>query len=312
MYYVRHFYIAPYDSNLRTVLESEYSVVCSCTINPETGKENALVFDVSDLHPKIEELNKLLPPETPHEELGKVRNLNSISVSVIHYRHYVESEFLSARWLLARNSTSKVIPVNCEKIDRCECFVGLNRIGTPYGRHRVQNEPYVIRSPIKWGRSAFVSAMYHEERLFCNNSIRAILTAEQITGINFAPVYKKATMKPMEDIYQLEYTHTVPDGAIVSFSGWKDYICEQCGMHMLRRGVGKNSFALMHNFIDESIDLLETPPMFLGPEHVPAIDGHKELIISQKFYRFLRENKFDRGFHFEPLEDRGDFSVQIV
>lgn len=312
MYYIRHISIFPLDENLKAILESEYNINCTDMIVPHKKEPIGFVFDISDLHPRINELNKLLPPETPYEELRKSRDPDSILVLIGHYRHYVESEFLNAKWLLARNSTSKVIPFNCETIDRCECFVGLNKIGVPDGRHRVQNEPYVIRSPIKWGRSAFVSAMYREERLFCNDSIRAILTAEQITGIEFDPVYKKATMKPMEDIHQLKYTHTVPDGAIASFSGYKEYVCEQCGMHMLRQGMEKNSFALRHNFIDESIDLWETLPIFLGSEHVPAINGDKKLIISQKFYRFLRENKFDRGFHFEPLEDRGDYSVQIV
>jgi hypothetical protein len=312
MYYIRRFWVYPYNDKLKKVLESEYNIACTVFKDYETEKEKSFVFDVSDLHPKIEELNKLLPPETPYEELGKDLGSDSILVSICPNKHFAESEFLSAKWLLARNSTSKVIPANCETIDRCECFVGLNKIGIPYGRHMVQNEPYVIKSPIKWGRSAFVSAMYHEERLFCNSSIRAILTAEQITGIEFDPVYKKATMKPMEDIYQLKYTHTVPDGAIVSFVGMEGYVCDQCGMHMLRQSMEKNSFALKHDFIDESIDIWETQSMFLGEKSMPPVDGHRELIISQKFYRFLKENKFDRGFHFEPLEDRGDFSVQIV
>ena len=311
MYYIRHFWIHPYDDKLKTTLENEYNITCTVFTEFQTEKPKSFVFKVSDLHPKIEELNKLLPQKNLHEDFDKPIEPDTVIVDVIPYEQYTIEELESAKWLLARNSTSKVIPFNCETIDRCECFVGLNKIGDPDGRHEVQNEPYVIRSPIKWGRSAFVSAMYHEERLFCNDSIRAILTAQQITGIEFDPVYKKATMKPMEDIYQLKYTHTVPDGAIVSFSGLKEYICEQCGMHMLLQSMEeKSSFALRHNFIDESIDLWETLPMFTSAKY--RTHAHKKLIISQKFYRFLRENKFDRGFHFDPLEDRGDYSVQIV
>jgi len=312
MYYTYQYWVWPYDDKLKTILESEYNIACTVLRDHETGKGKSFVFDVSDLHPRIDELKKVLPPATPYEELGKPLETYSILVWVSPDKQFVESDFQNAKWILARNSTSKVIPVNCETIDRCECFVGLNRIGTPYGRHWVQDEPYVIRSPIKWGRSAFVSAEYHEERLFCNDSIRAILTSKQITGIEFAPVFKKATMKPMEDIYQLKYTHTVPDGAIVSLFGMEDYICDQCGMHMLSQCIGKKCFSLKHDFMDESIDLWETQPMFLGEKSYPPVNGRSKLIISQKFYRFLLENKFDRGFHFEPLEDKGDFSVEIV
>lgn len=309
MYYIRQFYIAPYDAKLKDILENDYHIPCDIHTHAVTGEELAFIFWVSDLHPQIEELNRILPAETTAEEsaakeahYAKTKEWIKGCVLVSHFAQYSEEERRSAKWLYARNVTAKVIPVNCETVDGHQCFVKLSKMGHPLGRHEIQNEPYVIRSPIKWGRSAFVSAEYHDERLFCSDRVRQILSANHITGIDFQPVLKKSTMQPMDDIHQLVFTHTIPDGVVVSISGMEDYVCDQCGMHMLRWSYEHNFYGLRDGVLDEDIDFWITQPMFLGAAPTDAVRAQQHLIISQKAYRFLIENKLDRGFDFTPLD----------
>ena len=33
-------------------------------------------------------------------------------------------------------------------------------------------------------------------------------------------------MQPMDDIHQLVFTHTIPDGVVVAISGMEDYVCQ--------------------------------------------------------------------------------------
>ena len=166
----------------------------------------------------------------------------------------------------------------------------------------VQNEPYVIRSPIKWGRSAFVSAYCHGERLFCNDATRAIFEKQNVTGVRFAHVLKKSTGQPMSDIYQLDFTHTISDGTVVAIERMEDYVCQKCGMHMLRFWDGRSRYGLRSGVLDENIDFWQTQPMFLGRPSTEAVRGQRRLIISQRLYRFLVENKLTRGFAFTPLD----------
>ena len=304
MYYIRHFYIYPYDNNLKSILENEYGIPCEVLKDPFTDKETSFVFDVSDLHPRIDDLNKVLPEDTLHK-LPDEQGGNGCAqerVLVSYHPQYSEDERRRAKWLCARNITSKIVPVNCETVDGHECFIKKSKLGYPIGRHELQNEPYVIKSSVKWGRSAFVSAQYHTERLFCNDTIRTLLNAQGITGVHYLPVIKKTTKQPMNDIYQLSFTHTIPDGAVIGIARMEDYVCDQCGMHMLRWGDGRSHFGLRNGILDENIDLWQTQPMFLGSAPTEAVRGSRQLIISQRLYRVLKDNKLDRGFAFTPLD----------
>lgn len=309
MYYIRRFSVRPYDAALASTLENDYGIPCKVLTHPETEQKTFFVFEVSDLHPQIEELNKILPESTSDEEYAaqwehyyKTGEVITNQVVVSHLPQYSEDERRNAKWLEASNVNSKLMPVNCESIDGHMCFVKLSKLGEPLGRHEVQNEPYVIKSPIKWGRSAFVSAYCHGERLFCNDAIRAILEKQNVTGVWFAHVLKKSTGQPMDDIYQLDFTHTIPDGAVVSIERMEDYVCQQCGMHMLRSEDGRSRYGLRSGVLDENIDFWQTQPMFLGRPSTEAIRGQRRLIISQKLYRLLVENKLNRGFAFTPLD----------
>ena len=305
MHYLRHYYIFPYDEALSTTLQNEYSVSVEARVNAATGAVNAMTFDISDLHPQIARLNVILPAATSlqlKERFAHDQVTPENLVMITYIPQYTKEECANAKWLYARNTSSKILPVNCESIDTQRCHVKLSKIGMPLGRHEVQTEHYVIKSPIRWGRSAFVSAYAHEERLFCNRATRKILSSSKLNGIQFLPVMKKATGQPMDDVYQIGIQHMVPDGAIGAISGMEDFVCDQCGMHMLRWGDGRSRFGLLNNSLDERIDLWQTQPMYLGPAPTEALGAQRCLIISQRMYRVLTENKLDRGFVFAPLE----------
>lgn len=306
MYRIRHFMIHPYPFDEKwdkfvELLEEKYNIPCIVQHRVHDGVKIRILFDVSDLHPQLEELNGILPQETFDEELLplSVPRLKD-SISIGYSEVYSEEERQQAKWLIAWNTTPKVDPVNLPTVDRYDCFVKRDSRGESIGRHEVQNELYVLKSPIKWGRGAFISAYGHQERLFCSDRIRDFLLASDITGITFEPVLRKSTMQPMPDIHQVVFTHQIPDGALVAAKDTTEYVCKQCGMHMLQIQV-PNRFKILDGFMDESIDFWETQPMFLASDVVDPTRGRKQLIISQKAYRFLREMKMDRGFGFKPI-----------
>lgn len=309
MYYTRHYSITPCNDELRSLLETEYSIPVEVTMKSLTRSASRMIFDISEQHPRFRELEHILPPETTTEQLEEqfrhcqeTGEVVSDCVTIICQENYTKEEFENAKWLTVRNITCKITPANCETIDTYQCFVNNSKLGRPLGCHEIQNEPYVLSAPVKWGRRAFVSAYCHEERLFCNDTVRAMLTAQGIVGIDFCSVMRKSTGQPMDGVSQIVPVHTVPDGAMVAISGMDEYICKQCGMHMLRYTRGGGRYGLLEGILDEQIDVWQTQPMFLGRNQNICHSASTKLIISQRMYRFLIENKFDRGFVFAPLE----------
>ena len=309
MYYIRHYIITPCNDDLKSLLETEYSIPVEVAQKELTRLSSRMIFDISEQHPRFQELECILPSETTTEQLEQqflhVQETGEVvdnCVTIVYQENYSQEEFNNAKWLTARNITGKVLPANCKTIDTYQCFVKHSKLDRPLGYHEIQNEPYILKAPIKWGRSAFVSAYCHEERLFCNDSVRSMLIAQGIVGIGFHSVLRKSTGQPMDDISQIIPAHTVPDGAMVAISGMAEFVCDQCGMHMLKHTNGRGCFGLLDSILDEKIDIWQTQPMFFGRSHTVCHSASSRLIISQRMYRFLVENKLDRGFVFAPLE----------
>lgn len=309
MYYIRHYIITPCNDELKSLLETEYSIIVEVLPKALTRQSSSMIFDVSEQHPRFQELECILPPETTAEQLElqfqyfqETGEVIDDWVTIVYQQNYSEEEFCNAKWLTARNTTSKVTPANCETIDTYQCFVKYSKSGRPLGYHEIQNEPYVLKKPIKWGRSAFISAYCHEERLFCNDSVRSMLTAQGIAGIEFYSVLRKSTNQPMDGVFQIIPVFTVPDGAMVATSGMVEHVCDLCGMHMLRYTNGRGRYGLLEGMLDEQIDIWQTQPMFLGRNKAICHSASRQLIISQRMYRFLIGNKLNRGFVFTSLE----------
>ena len=309
MYYIRHYIITPCNDELKSLLETKYSIPVEVMQKELTRLSSRMIFDISEQHPHFRELECILPPETTTEQLNQqflhyqeTGEVIDNCISIIYQENYTKEEFKNAKWLTARNITGKVFPANCETIDTYQCFVKYSKLGRPVGCHEIQNEPYILKTPIKWGRSAFVSAYCHEERLFCNDSVRSMLITQGIAGIEFCSVLRKSTAQPMDGISQIIPAYTVPDGAIVGISGMTEVVCDQCGLHMLQYTNGRGRFGLLDGMLDEKIDIWQTQPMFLGRGSTACHSASRRLIISQRMYRFLIENKLDRGFVFAPLE----------
>ena len=307
MYYIRHYGISPYNEALRETLENQYGIDVEVLIGFETGAPKFFVFDVSDLHPEIDQLNQILPEETT-EDLTAAYIAESQGsapvqfVTVIYMPQYTQDELRNAQWLDVRNTSEKVDPVNIGTVDTYQCFIKMSSYGRPLGYHKVQAEPYVLRKPLKWGRASFVSATYHQERLFCNESTLRLLEQNGFVGIRTMPVLRKSTGQPVEDIVQIDIPHVIPDDAVVPVCGMTEFVCEKCGMHMLRWGDGRSHFGLRKGVLDESVDLWKTKPMFFGRGDVAPHSAQEQVIVSQRLYRFLVDHKLDRGFVFTPLE----------
>ena len=303
MFYIRHYAIYPYDQQLHRILEEQYSIQVDVCHNPLTKVIDSFVFDIAENHPRFDEIECILPTEYIPLILSSDQIVQRY-VIILYSPQYSLEELRSAKWLEARNTTAKVTAINGETLNTYRCSLGKTKIGSPIGRHRDQIELYSLNSPIKWGRSFFVSCYANQERLFCNTLARTILEKNNITGIDFSPVLKKSTSQPLDNIFQVRPQNTMPVSAIIPIHDMQRLVCDQCGMPMLRWTSGKCTYGIREGFLDENIDCWQTDAMFVSPSNSTLADATRRLIISQHMYRTLVDNKLDRGFVFLPLELR--------
>lgn len=298
MHYIWHYYIAGEAfENIPEKLK-EYNIPCEISrmaSNPNIFAN--VIFEIEETHPNFQEVLDFLPSKTDTSLYADVpENL----VAIQHYPVYSNEELRSAKWLSVRSSFRKVDPCNWEQLQKPSCIVRTNRLGVPIGRHDGESGEYIIKGPIKWGTRHFASVVYGEHGLFCDDFAKEILQNNQVNGIDFRPVFKKSTGEPVENIFRLANTFTVPDGAMVGLEYTNDYECEHCGMKMIHMSDGRCRFGINVSRIPSDVDFCRTLPLF-SPENPPVCAGAL-ILISQKMYRVIMDNHLNRALWFEPIE----------
>lgn len=300
MYYTRHYCIYNIkDILLLTRLENIFGISITALVRPNEKTPFGHVFDIPENHPHFNEIVKILPQES----LNLYADVSDEQVSIMYIPNYSEQEYLSAKWLSVRSSFMKVCAENSEDVNGFRCIYSTGKAWSP-GAHCVQNNHYVVKRSVNWGRNFIASSDIDELRLFCGDAAQNIFLKEDLSGIIYRPVIRKSTQLPIEDLYQLDTEHIVPDSSLIPVSHMHSCICPQCGMKMLRCDLdsyGRSQYGLMPDSLDANFDLWKTCPALLGPGEGNPVNGDSEFIVSQKMYRVLKNNNMTRNLWFTPL-----------
>ena len=292
MHYTWHYNII--GSNLyklHTELLEYHNLSIEPFYRPGSDDLVAVVVDVEETHIHFQDIIALLGGSE-----------NTGYTTVMHFPKYTEAEMLSAQWLSVRSSYSKVIPENEFEITNYYCSNGTDSAGNIHWQHKDESGMYVVKKGVKWGRQHFASSITGEQYLFCSDSARSILLENGIGAIEFCPVLHKSSQAPVDNLYQMISTYTIPDGAIVGVQYSQEVICSQCGMHMIQSKDDRCRYAIRNGMIPENIDYCTTLPLFLGQQEGSPCDAFRRVLISQKLYRVLKRKKIDRALWFEPID----------
>lgn len=299
MHYSWHYsFMGSRIEELKKLLEQKYNIKTQDSLNFDGNGLFSIAFDVEETHPQFAEIIKMISQDTWDDGDLPIES-NGVK---LHFPVYSEEEYLTAKWLAVRSSFSKVIPENADHLCIKSCIFGKDKHGYLRARHKSEVGEYIIKSPVKWRRNHFASSSTGEQRLFCDDSARNILEQSHISGIEFRPVIRKSTKQPMEDIYQLVNTYTIPDHGIVGLDYTTEYVCPQCGMHMLCWSDDRFRFGIRAGSIPEGQDFCCTLPLFIGREPDKTYGAISLTLISQKMYRVLKDNMLDRSLWFEPID----------
>jgi hypothetical protein len=298
LHYIRHYNILnAEDTSLADILSTKFNISCENIRLTHTGERYSFIFEVPENHPRFDEIECILPKVCLNDSDYDASNIESQKVYVIYYPVYSEDEYNVAKWLSVRSSFSKIIPRDENAVIQYSCYLGDGKLSNANAMHRSIIDSLLVKKFSSWGKRSFASLSYDESELFCNKQTRDVLIEANINGIKFVSTYSNGI--ECNDIYRMHSDLYVPNTAIVSESDMEICSCPICNMSMLAYNNTRGTYAIKGCLLDDNVDFYKTPPMFLSAANKGG--GFSQTIISQKLYRYIKDNKMDRALYFTPL-----------
>lgn len=209
---------------------------------------------------------------------------------------FTKEELDSALWLRVRSQWRFGYPqpegnfeydrITYSPENRClQCNCGLQQV-----------KPFRIKKVPKWGKRFLGELNWIGDELFLNNAAKELLADNKLTGIAFLNVENKKGTEKLSDINQLYIQYVLEPGMEEKQKYIRQRsICPTCGrMKYVPSGVG--SLQLPDRLFRNAPDFAKTQEYF-GDGSYAA----RAIIVSQRAYRVITENKMDRGLVFEPV-----------
>ncbi len=162
---------------------------------------------------------------------------------------------------------------------------------------RVQTGPFVCAGPFRWmGQHHWVSETGFSPPLFCDTVTREALEEADLAGVRFLPVFDRDGAEPLPNLHQLLPEKILPREALVLPENGEDCRlkpCPLCGApHYLLTGAFQ--LKAREKYLAEG-DIFATEALF-GDLYARSM-----IIVSQTFFRLLRDKKLDKNLRFEPV-----------
>lgn len=211
--------------------------------------------------------------------------------------HFTKQELKDAEWLTIRSKWHNGYPqpesafgylsITYDDAQLCrECGAGL-----------VQKDSFRLTKAPKWGTRHFFSLNWVFDELFVDDTARNILESSGLTGFRFLPAKNKRGTEELPGVHQLAIEALTQPGVV---TGGRDinkiHTCSVCGRTKYQpTGIG------MHSFRREALDSM--PDICRTHEDWGSGHGADRLIlISQRMYRLITDNRLDRSLVFEPIQ----------
>ena len=206
---------------------------------------------------------------------------------------YSEDEIREAAllWMTPAKQIIDIVNVDeafsfsCEWIDSRGC--GRAHHKEQVGTFKIRREPSSKLSTAIWaGTTGFAE-------VFADKRVLKLSEEEGLKGIQFKNV-KLPGNRYSENIFQVYTENRIEQNCLMLGNGEKEIICPICG----RKQYGISDAYQLHLNVDvhkHTADLYMTENVFgygiAGPLY----------LVSQRFYRALRQNKLDRNISFDPV-----------
>ena len=211
---------------------------------------------------------------------------------------YSLSEYENSRLLTMRPMTQKFDIINCDDAYEYSCvrkipfkneFITLTMHEKQVGLFAIAKEPLISKKVAFWCESTGFSEIFADYRIL------ELVKQNNLLGIEFKKVLLKNELFS-DKLFQMTTENVLTRDCIGFGYGEKKIFCHICGKEQYEID---NSYQLHLNFskIDLKNDLFLTERIFGSGIAAP------KYIISQRFYRLLKENGLAGKVVFEPVVD---------
>lgn len=222
------------------------------------------------------------------------KNLRCVSDTI-----FTKEELLNAQWMRVRSIWRTGYPepmdgyqytsITYSRDNYCEeCGIGLKQIDS----FRMKKVP-------SWGRKNFFSLFWVDDELFVSQAAKNAFEKDGITGITFLPVKNRKGTEELSGVFQLKIQNNLEEGLVAcSENLCSSVVCPKCGR---RKSLGNEGclLAFRKQIFDAATDITKTGDYFgAAGNKAPA----QEIIINQKTYQTIVQNKLDSNLMFYPIE----------
>lgn len=235
--------------------------------------------------------------DDPHWEV-LVQVLKAEKESYMSETKFSKAELLSAEWLTVRSRWYYDYPqpegvdnysnITYTEAKKCTC--------PDCGTERVQQDCFRFKRTPKWGKRNFCMTNWVYDELFASPKAKEMLEASELRGFTFLEVKNKSGQQILNDVYQMQILYIIPEGVADLTSGINEvFICPICGKQKLRPN-DRGQFVFHKEAFLNAPDFVKSAEWFGG-----GGGASKLILVSQRAYRFLTENKLDSSLVFEPI-----------
>ena len=135
-----------------------------------------------------------------------------------------------------------------------------------------------------------------DDELFVDESVKTVFCNNHVSGITFKEVQSKKGEISFPEIQQMVITDILPPGIMLDEQSIDEiFVCAKCGTPKYHpTGIGMHSF--QREIFKNAPDIVRSNEVF-GWGH----GADRLILINQKVYQLITQNKLDRGLIFAPV-----------
>lgn len=165
------------------------------------------------------------------------------------------------------------------------------------GRGLFQQAPFWIKKTPNWGNRHFMMLNWVMDELFMDDTAKSVLLDAGIAGGGFRQVLNKKGTEVLPNIWQWDISKVLSAGVCFDNRSLdRITMCSACG-GIKYHPTGVGMLPVRREVFTNAPDVMKTEEFF-GSDHAAG----RKIIVSQRIYRLLKDNRLIRGLVFEPIE----------
>ncbi len=225
------------------------------------------------------------------------RVLNKYHSSYTEDIIYSEEELENASWLeIKPNNRTQFIQPEKQTMFEKDCYIHIDGCDCCYPKLK-QIKPFRLKKSFRFVRRNSYGAHNSGSDFFISELFKNLLLKSELKGFDIWPVYNKSGEYELEDTYQIHIQEHLPF-SMLEQNEIKKLKCPNCGNEFYKIPDLKSAKIYRYRKID--FTGMEND-IYYTKDYIGANDflGRFSILISHKFYLFLKQYGFDKDFKFD-------------